>query len=367
MFPFEGAKATEAEARRFYTLFNAQSDLAFITGPGGHGNLRPILPQILAFFAAHLHPDTVYAKNLPPITDPFTQPPNKPGARPAFPPPPPVSLVQVTPTGQLSSSYSNIATVFTLNQARAATITTPHPKTLAALQQAIREVTHAETHPGSKPPLNSPNPGPDADHIRHRLLLHSEQGIDLAVEFFRPTSPGKHPEILVLRDDLDQPDESPARAADLQRFHDLAVEGTAVFVVCPRPSPPGTEETKAPILGPFYLTGLRSQLVGKTLLGMRVDDVLHAIDFAADGYTVDPSKITAEASGNLSLVLLHAAVLDPRLKHITLSNILPSYRSLIATPLPVDAPQNILPGVLRHYDIPDLIRALGARVTVTTP
>ena len=71
MFPFAGAQATEAEARRFYELFHAGTDLAFITGPGGHGNLRPILPQILRFFAAHLHPEAAYASALPPVTDPF--------------------------------------------------------------------------------------------------------------------------------------------------------------------------------------------------------------------------------------------------------------------------------------------------------
>jgi hypothetical protein len=33
----------------------------------------------------------------------------------------------------------------------------------------------------------------------------------------------------------------------------------------------------------------------------------------------------------------------------------------------VDAPQDILPGVLLKYDIPDLVRVLGDRVTVRDP
>jgi hypothetical protein len=40
---------------------------------------------------------------------------------------------------------------------------------------------------------------------------------------------------------------------------------------------------------------------------------------------------------------------------------LESYRKLLNEPMPVDAPQDILPGVLLHYDIPDLTRVLGAR------
>jgi hypothetical protein len=135
--------------------------------------------------------------------------------------------------------------------------------------------------------------------------------------------------------------------------------------VTPRPSPPGGEETKSPILGPFYLTELRAELVGKTLLGMRVDDVIHAIDYLATRKDVDPNNITAQASGHMGLVLLHAAVLDPRLKHITIDHVLESYHSLLEAPMPLDAPQDILPGVLLHYDIPDLVRVLGPRVTAT--
>jgi hypothetical protein len=83
--------------------------------------------------------------------------------------------------------------------------------------------------------------------------------------------------------------------------------------------------------------------------------------------TGDPNQITAQASGHLGLVLLHAAALDPRLKHITIDHTLESYASLLQTPMPIDAPEDILPGVLLHYDIPDLIQTLGPRLTFTDP
>jgi hypothetical protein len=137
-----------------------------------------------------------------------------------------------------------------------------------------------------------------------------------------------------------------------------------VYVIAPRPSPPGTEPAKSPILGTFNMTEIRAEQVGKTLLGMRVDDVLRATDDLAGGETVDPAQITAEASGHLGLVLLHAAVLDARLKHITVDHTLASYHALLQEPMPLDAPEDILPGVLLHYDIPDLTRLLGARVTM---
>jgi cephalosporin-C deacetylase-like acetyl esterase len=137
------------------------------------------------------------------------------------------------------------------------------------------------------------------------------------------------------------------------------------MVFTPRPSPPGVEETKSPILGPFYMAQLRSEQVGTTLLGMRVDDVIRAVDYLASRPDVDPGNIAAVATGHMGLVLLHAAVLDPRLKHIAIDHTLKSYRALLDTPMPIDAPQDILPGVLLKYDIPDLVRVLGPRLTAT--
>ena len=69
----------------------------------------------------------------------------------------------------------------------------------------------------------------------------------------------------------------------------------------------------------------------------------------------------------MGLVLLHAAVLDPRLKHVTIDHALASYDSLLRAPVPLDAPVDILPGVLLRYDIPDLTKALGPRLTFNDP
>jgi hypothetical protein len=172
--------------------------------------------------------------------------------------------------------------------------------------------------------------------------------------------------LLILKDSL-APSLEPSRTDEIKKFRALADAGTAVLVIAPRPSPPGNEETKASVLGPFYLTELRAELVGKTLLGLRVDDVIAAVNFMQDSTTGDPNQITAQATGHLGLVLLHAAVLDPRLKHITIDHTLESYSSLLRAPMPIDAPEDILPGVLLHYDIPDLIKALGPRLTFTNP
>src|ERR1035438_9675931 len=280
--------------------------------------------------------------------------------------------LQVTPTGQVASSYPGSETVFSLNLKRAAQKIPQFvaPQTLLQVQTDVRMVTKTEAVAGDPAPKNTQSPElvnpPEGNaHVRHRFTLATDPGIEIQAEFYRPAD-GKHKALLVLRNSLD-PALEPGRAEEVRRFRAMADAGTAVMVIAPRPSPPGGEETKSPILGPFYMTELRASLVGKTLLGMRADDVIRAFTFLSGGETEDPNNISAEASGHMGLALLHAAVLDPRIKHVTVDHVLESYRSLLEAPMPLDAPQDILPGVLLKYDIPDLVRVLGPRVTFTSP
>ena len=101
-------------------------------------------------------------------------------------------------------------------------------------------------------------------------------------------------------------------------------------------------------------------------MGLRTDDVICAVKYLSARPEVDASKITGAGDGNLGRVLLHAAVLEARLKHITIDHALSSYRSLVDAPLPPGATEDVLPGVLGAYDIPDLVRASGSRLTETS-
>jgi dienelactone hydrolase len=401
MFPYAGARASAAEARRFYALFNPinagtllssrsaaegsasappitaptlnpdtdntvspTAALQFIVGPGGHGNLRPLLPDILRFFLIHL----AYSNAPPKIPGAPSRSAssNEVGAtNPQGREVPPSGALQVTTTGQVSSAYPGAATVFSLNLAHAKTLAPLHPLLLPKFQATIREVTGTVAGPGTfHAPLDFADAGSDGTFTTTNPHFQSEPGIGFGVWFNFPNNPGRHPAILKLVDAI--PYSKPASAIG-ERLIALSQAGNVVLVLPSRPTPPGTEEQKTPLLGEFYMLGLRAELIGKTILGMRADDVIRAVDALAADPHVDPNNLTAEASGHEALVLLHAAVLDPRLKHITVTNLPPNYRDILANPLPKDAPEDLIPGVLLHYDIPDLLRALGSRVTVVAP
>jgi len=385
MFPFAGARSTVIEARRFYSLFDPSSagvpsdtgsprvpptpagpalnadttneipltaPLQFITGPGHHGALGPIMGDIVGFFIRNLKAGTDATHLILPspanrVLGPMGTPANLPK-----------DALQVTPTGQVATSYPDSETVFTLNRKRAATILPPSSRSLTGQKfaEAIRDVTGSFARPGNSrfdPALSAAKTG--------ELTLPSSTGIDLRGHLYVPSTSGRHPAVILLvPDSIDG--NSPIDRSNEVRFETLAAAGNLVLAITPRPSRPGTEDMKSPILGPFYLLSLRADLVSRTLVGMRIDDVACITDYLASRADVDPARITAAGSGHMGLVLLHAAVLDPRLKHISVDHVLTSYRSLIDAPMPIGAPEDIIPGVLLRYDIPDLVRSLGARL-----
>ena len=388
MFPFAGARSSVVEARRFYSLFDpasagipteslialsnptepalnvdtanivsASAKLQFITGPGGHGALAPIMDKILSFFLLSLAPEVTDAHL-------FLPPPPPPGSRSSsLLAGIPKDAFQVTPTGQVATSYPEAETVFSLNRKHAAQMLHVNPQAVTGkkLVSAIREITGGAFQPGSF--------HPDAALLSAKsgsIVLSSGDGVDLQGDLAIPSQGGKHAAVLLLVPDSIHGD-NPMDRANKARFDALVAAGNVVLAITLRPSPPGTDDMKSPILGPFYLLSLRADLVGRTLVGMRMDDVVRATDYLASRPDVLPGQISAQASGHLGLVLLHAAVLDPRLKQITVDHALTSYRSLLAAPLPIGAPEDILPGVLLRYDIPDLVRALGGRLTLTDP
>jgi dienelactone hydrolase len=388
MFPFSGARDTVVEARRFYSLFDPASagtpsgttqpsipptptapalnadtsnvispkaKLQFISGPGGHGALRPIMGEILSFFLRNLEPGADADHPFMPAQYLEFGPRNAMAALPK-------DGFQVTPTGQVSTSFPGCATVFSLNRRRAAKIipadrVSPSGPKLA---EVLRRLTGAQARPGTASfdeALLAAKSGP---------IAMTDDGIDLEGDIAVPNHPGRHPAVLFLVPGSIRAD-SPMARANKARFDALAAHGDLVLALTPRPSPAGTEEMKSALLGPFYLLSLRADLVGRTLVGLRTDDTIRAIDYLARRADVDPARISAVASGHMGLVLLEAAVLDPQLGHITIDHVLRSYQSLIDAPLPIGAPEDIVPGAALHYDLPDLVGALGSRLTEADP
>jgi hypothetical protein len=121
---------------------------------------------------------------------------------------------------------------------------------------------------------------------------------------------------------------------------------------------------QSPYLGPFNLIALRAMLVGRTLVGLRIDDTIGAMNWLCSRPDVDRAKIAAWATGPMGVVLLHAAVLDARISRVTVDHTLRAYRLALDAPLHRGLPDIAIPGVLRRYDLPGLVRAIAPRPVV---
>ena len=102
-------------------------------------------------------------------------------------------------------------------------------------------------------------------------------------------------------------------------------------------------------------------MLGKPVLGQRVWDFLRSLDYLENRPDVDRNQIKVYGVGGAGLVTLLGSILDGRPQSILLEHMLTDYRSVVekenyATPL-----SWFVYGVLREFDLPDLLAALAPR------
>ena len=348
MFPFAGARATVDEAKRIYRLYDAEERLEWITGPGGHGNLGPISPAILSFF-------TKYLRNGAPQYA-FT----------------PMRVAQtsdliVTPTGQALTSLGD-ETIYSINRRQMASSGRPpivlwskaDVQTLQTrLVGDIRKLTGSVIEPGSaRPVVKVETSERRSGYTLDTISLQSDGDTFVPGVVATPGGRFRRSAVLML--------------GPVSEFRpiieELARDRILVMALDPRPTPAGTESIKSPFLGIFNLLSLRTFLVGKTIVGLRLDDAIRGVDWLAAHRNVDREDITVYGRGSLGMVAMHAAVIDPRISRIVLENTLVSYQTIVDQPVHRNVSEVVIPGVLRVYDTGDLLQAVfPRRVSLLTP
>jgi dienelactone hydrolase len=98
--------------------------------------------------------------------------------------------------------------------------------------------------------------------------------------------------------------------------------------------------------------------LNRPLLGQRVLDVLSLLK------TINSENVQIVGVGATGPVVLHAAALHGQIREITLENSLRSWLSVVQQPISYNHLTNVVPGVLKVYDLPDLERSLAAKVNV---
>jgi len=329
MFPYAGAHEAYNEAKKFWSLWDSEDGLVWITGLGHHGNLKPIIPEIVGFFVRNLKSDVA---RKPAFADSALHPED----------------LVVTKTGQLSTSL-NSETVQSLVKTEAVHLT---PRNDAMqIQKAIKYITKATLEPGHSSAAVEILSKEDRSGYRYeslRFAVKGALGFDAILAI--PTKPTKGS--LLYLDGV-----SPSST----RLEELTKAGWVVLA--PISAGGHGEEIKAAILGDYTLFALRAMLVGRTITGLRMDQAIIATDWLTHNQK-SGRPLAIYGAGAEGLVALHMAALDKRFSKAYVADTLASYQFAAATPITKDLPEIALPNVLGSYDVPDLVQEIAPRKIV---
>jgi len=339
-FPIEGARATYSEARRIYQILGAADRIDFFEYDDGHGWSRPRREATYRWLQQWLHR----------ISDE--------GVEPEFATEPESNLY-CTSTGQVITSLKG-ETVSSLNRALAEKI---YPERAAAKirdAEGLRRLVRARlgvAEVRTAPPVSRYGEiGRDGYRIE-KIALETEPGITVPALVFVPAAAARPLRAVIYV----QPAGKAADAGGGGELEALAQAGWLVMA----PDLRGWGESGPARGGGGYSgmwqTVMRAVLVGKTLLGMQVFDLLGCVRYLSSRPDVDPARIAVMGKGHGGVVALIAAALDPRIERVAAEGAVLSWMDIVRAPIHENTTELIVPGVLEDFDLPDLAVAIAPR------
>lgn len=346
-FPVAGARDTYAEARTAFALLGAADKVGYFEYDDGHGWSQPRREATCAWF------DRWFFGASGPVTEPA-------GIRPEEP-----ATLHCTTTGNVVTALQS-KTVQKVNLDLAETM---HARrTLARESDPARARAIVAARVGinlvrSMPAVTPVERGVRAGHPYERIALVPEPGIRLEVELFHPSAAGRRPAVIFAREGGEAIRGVPEAAwvRWLEAGHlVVSVRVRGALVQPAKPEPYWSES---------YRTAMRAILLGKTMLGMRTQDILAIHDHVRSRPEVDATRVTVVSEGNLGAVALCAAALEPGIRQVVAEKTLLSYLEIVrAREYPETLVDLIVPGALSDFDLPDLAALAGpGRVTLVGP
>ena len=101
-------------------------------------------------------------------------------------------------------------------------------------------------------------------------------------------------------------------------------------------------------------------MLGKPLLGVQVYDTLRALEYLRSRRDAG-AAISLVGDGAHGVIALYAAALDPRVRSVVLRRTVTDYRSLSVAERYTQPFGIYAYGLLREFDLPDVVRSLGSR------
>lgn len=336
-FSITGARNTFEEVRRVYASLGAPEKFDKVEADDGHGYSRPRRLAAYNWFGRHLK--GVEDRSEEPEVQQATE-----------------QELWCTRTGQVATSLGG-EDVFSLNRKRVEAF---KPQRAAGRELVARLARLI----GFEPPQGPVTVRPYGTFSRpgyrvEKLALESEPGIIAPGLLFLPEGgAARKPAVIYVN--------SAGKSAGMDDIEPLVRVGLVVLALDAR----GWGETQPARVRPSgefarwfgdYDSAMTALLLGKTLAGMRACDVARAVDLLAGRGEVDAERIYAYGKGGGATAVLFAALLDARIRRVALEGLLVSYEAITSQRLHRHVFEQVVPGILRHGDIPELLAALAPR------
>ncbi len=339
-FPIAGARSAYDEARRTYERLGHADRVGFFEYDDTHGWSKPRREATYRWLERWLHGRV--DEGAEPAIDTELE-----------------SDLYATPTGQIATSYDHAETVQSLNRAAAEEIF-PNRRAVGLDAEGLRRLVRsrlrmAETR--DVPTVRTVGELSRDGYRIERMALHTAPGITVPALVFVPAGgPARKPAVLYVPGAGKGADAAPG--GDVEA---LARSGHVVLA----PDPSGMGESRPTSAGGGYDPGWqllqRALLVGRTLVGIQVEDLLGAYDVLESRGDVDPDRISVLGKGHGGLVALVLAALQPKVEKVAVEGMVLSYMEIARARYHEDLTAAIVPGVLRDFDLPDLAAALAPR------
>ncbi|PYV35121.1 MAG: hypothetical protein DMG22_03400, partial [Acidobacteria bacterium] len=349
-FSISGARETYAETGHLYSLLGAPQKLGMFEADNTHGYS---LPRRLAAYN-WLSRWLKGSEDLAPEQEVKVED---------------EEVLRCTPSGQVATSLGG-ETVFSLNTKRVEQNKPRHvPLTNATAVAANRTEMEREVRrliafePGTSPLNVKPFGQIEGDgYVMEKFIYESEPGIIVPAVLFVPKmSEGRKPAVVYVND------RGKSAGASEGAVNQLVKRGFVVLAMdmrgCGETRPPQNPDESNETYRYFgqYDSAMRALLVGKTLVGMRAEDISRGVDLLASRPEVDAARIYGFGVGPGALTLLHEAVLDERIKELALVGMLDSYESVTTHRIHRNIYESLVPGALKVYDLRDLVAAIAPR------
>jgi cephalosporin-C deacetylase-like acetyl esterase len=328
-----GARLVYEEAEKWFALYGARERIGFFVGPGPHGvplvSREAIYQWMIRWLKngqgdCHEQPVELYTN----------------------------SDLQVTSSGRVEDEPgSRKVHEFLRDDFQAGKRQEGIPELLAEL----RRLTIPSD--GSAPPSRVLDESDSPAGHREHLKFESEPGIQIDATLYVPSSAARKPAILLVRDNTRLMTSTTVLAAWMVQ------QGRVVLEMEPRNSPIADDH------GPFvgnWLANSRANQIGRDLPALRAHDILRGVDLLTARSDVDGSSIGAFGRGVKGIWLLMAAAADPRIGKVWLDRTPYSLRLALESSMSADLFDAVVPGFALHWDLDDLVKAMGARPVLWT-